>query len=149
VKLGTIFSNRNRKAVDMYHCVIATSRYLDFEDFMTQPGKTEVIREESGTIVMKHIASVKTDLLVVDEKLKDMDGIELVRKSIMINPSVNTVVVSDLSVKNFHEASEGLGVLLQVPEHPARHHGEEVMKLLEKIHFRLKELDSAGEREVR
>ena len=52
-----------------------------------------------------------TDLVIVDEQLDDMSGIEFVGRLVQVNPLVNTAIVGSLSDEDFHEATEGLGVL--------------------------------------
>ena len=58
------------------------------------------------------------DLVIVDEQLDDMSGIEFVKQLVKVNPLVNTTIVSSLADEEFHEATEGLGVLMQLPPHP-------------------------------
>jgi hypothetical protein len=43
---------------------------------------------------------------------------------------INCAAISSLSHKDFHEASEGLGVLMQLPESPGR---DDAAKLLEHL----------------
>jgi hypothetical protein len=62
----------------------------------------------------------------------------LVRKAIVIDPSVNAVVVSGLAPGTFHETTEGLGVLLQLPPYPEKSHGEAVLNLLGSVVIRLR-----------
>jgi two-component SAPR family response regulator len=134
----------------MYQCIIVTSRAGDFKEFaggVAQHGAVEVIWEQSGEKALKHIAGGKTDLVVVDETLRDMTGTEWIRKAVKINPAVNTVAVSSLSAGNFHETTEGLGILFQLPVHPEKYHGEEVLRQLERICLPLRKSDPAAKRE--
>ena len=91
-----------------------------------------VARARSGQDVMLQIADRSYDLLIADEHLSDMTGLELARKVVLINPMVNIAVVSRLSQEDFHEASEGLGILMQLSPDP----GDEEIGIL------LKNLDS-------
>jgi CheY-like chemotaxis protein len=56
--------------------------------------------------------------MIIDEDLHDMTGLDLVRRLLPVNALVNTAVVSALPSEAFHEASEGLGVMAQLPPHP-------------------------------
>jgi DNA-binding NarL/FixJ family response regulator len=56
--------------------------------------------------------------VVIDENLLDMPGLDLVRRLLPINAMINTVVLSELPREDFHEASEGLGVMAQLPPIP-------------------------------
>ena len=51
----------------------------------------------------------------------------------MVNPLVNTAIVGEQSKKEFHEATEGLGVLMQLPRHPQERDAEALLAILDKI----------------
>lgn len=55
------------------------------------------------------------DLVIVDEALPDMSGMEFIKALVMKNPMANTALFSDLSEEDFHEVTEGLGVLGKIP----------------------------------
>ena len=57
-------------------------------------------------------------LCLVDGDLPDMKALGLVLSLIEINACVTSAVVSPLSEEAFHEASEGLGVLLRLSPGP-------------------------------
>jgi DNA-binding response OmpR family regulator len=70
------------------------------------------------------------DLIVIDEKIPEMNGLGCIEKLISSNPMLNCAVISSLSPDEFHEASEGLGILMQLPEKPAK---EDAVKLLDHL----------------
>ncbi len=72
----------------------------------------------------------RVDLIVADEQVTDMSGIDCIRKMITVNPMLNFAAVSSLPNEMFHEASEGLGVLMQLPVSPGK---KEVKKLLDRL----------------
>jgi two-component SAPR family response regulator len=55
---------------------------------------------------------------VIDEILPDMPGLDLVRRLLPINAMINTVMISALPSEAFHDASEGLGIMAQLPPQP-------------------------------
>lgn len=57
-------------------------------------------------------------LCVVDGELPDAGPFELVGRLMRVNAMVHTAVISELSDKAFHEAGEGLGILLRLPPRP-------------------------------
>jgi len=65
--------------------------------------------------------------VVIDEDLHDMTGLDLVRRLLPINALINTVVVSELPAEAFHEASEGLGIMAQLPPQPAPEHARTIL----------------------
>ena len=56
--------------------------------------------------------------MIIDTGLPDSAPLALVQKLLLVNAMVNTAVVSPLSEAEFHEASEGLGVLARLPGEP-------------------------------
>jgi hypothetical protein len=66
------------------------------------------------------VAERAVDLLVADEFLADMTGLDLIKMVVSKRPMVSCAVVSSLSPADFHEAGEGLGILMQLPVGPGR-----------------------------
>jgi len=79
---------------------------------------------ESGGIGISMITESKIDLVVTDENLADMTGLEFIQKIVSIKPMVNCAAVSSLTPEDFHETSEGLGILMQLPVRPGKEHAE-------------------------
>lgn len=88
---------------------------------------------ESGTNAIVEIAEECFDLVVTDENLGDMTGLEFIKKVISKNPLVNFAAVSSLSPADFHEASEGLGILMQLPVRPDQEQTEKLLRQLKTI----------------
>ncbi len=80
------------------------------------------------------IASAKAiDLIITDEMLRDSTGLELVARLLTVNPMITCASVSRLSPEEFHEASEGLGIMAQLPIHPGKEHAESLLHRLRQI----------------
>ena len=56
--------------------------------------------------------------MVIDQDLGDMTGINLVPELIQINALINIALVSDQSEEDFHEVTEGLGIMMKLSPHP-------------------------------
>lgn len=85
----------------------------------------------NGQAVLKKAAAGSVQIVVVDRQLDDMEGLALVNRLAENHPFVNTALVSSLSEHDFHEKTEGLGVLMQLPDPP---NGKSAEKLL--AHYR-------------
>lgn len=83
--------------------------------------------------VFSKIENNRFDLLIVDEMLSDIKGLECIEKTVFNNPFLNTAAISSLSSKDFHEKSEGLGVLMQISVNPGSGDGEKMIDYLKKI----------------
>ncbi len=84
----------------------------------------------AGTAQLKGRA---VDLVIVDEQLDDISGIEFVEQFVKVNPLANTAIVGSLPEAEFHEATEGLGVLMQLPPRPQERDAENLLAILAKI----------------
>lgn len=88
---------------------------------------------DSSQQVLEAISEAAFDLLIADESLGDMAGIDLIGKVIALDPMLNCAVVSSLPPDAYHEASEGLGILMQLPNEPGQEEADMLMKHLKKI----------------
>ena len=75
---------------------------------------------ESGQQVLVYVAKTTPALALIDTDLPDMSALDLARQLVSTNAMVNIALVSDASQEHFHEATEGLGILSQLPSEPAK-----------------------------
>ena len=87
----------------------------------------------SGREALSAVSENVFDLLVADEHLGDMTGLELIKSVIASQPMLNCAVVSSLSPLDFHEVSEGLGILMQLPVEPGKQEADQLLEHLKKI----------------
>ena len=88
---------------------------------------------ETGGYALSMIAERDFDLVITDENLGDMTGLEFIKTVITQKPMVNCAAVSTLLPDDFHEASEGLDILLQLPVRPGPEYAKELLGHLKKI----------------
>lgn len=88
---------------------------------------------ESGKIALRQATDATVDLVITDEKIGDMTGLDFAARLVVVNPMVNCAVISQLSPEKFHEVSEGLGVLAQLPVHPGPEHAKALLQRLKNI----------------
>jgi DNA-binding response OmpR family regulator len=93
----------------------------------------QIIRAESGGIGLSMIAEDNFDLVVAAENIGDMTGLEFIRAIVAKRPMVNCAAVSSLTPEDFHEASEGLGILMQLPVRPGQEHADMLLGQLKNI----------------
>ena len=120
----------------MFKLLLVTANkdaFTDFASALSTHADVELTRAESGGVALDMVTDTPVDLVVADEDLGDMRGLELAYKVISVNPMVNCAVASDLSHEDFHEASEGLGLLDQLPLQPGAEQADELVELLKKI----------------
>lgn len=93
----------------------------------------EIVSAATGVDGFLLLKDRKINLVIIDQQLGDIDGISFVKQLVKINPLINTAIVSTLSAEDFHEATEGLGVLMQLPKEPQERDGDTLLTILEKI----------------
>jgi CheY-like chemotaxis protein len=93
----------------------------------------QISQAESGSYALSMIAKRDFDLVVTDEDLEDMTGLDFIKTVIAQNPMVNCAAVSSLLPDDFHEASEGLGILMQLPVRPGHEYAGELLEHLKNI----------------
>jgi response regulator RpfG family c-di-GMP phosphodiesterase len=109
----------------------------DFASALKTNDEVELLWAESGGNALAIAAETFVDLVVIDTVVGDMTGLDLAEKMLSVNPMINCTVVSLLTSKEFHEASEGLGLLAQLPENPEKEHAEDLLLRIKNIKGRL------------
>ena len=77
--------------------------------------RVETLWAHDGVRALEKAAAESPDLVVVDESLGGMNGLEWIRHLMGVNAFIPTAAVSRQPRDAFHEASEGLGVMVQLP----------------------------------
>lgn len=93
----------------------------------------ELLTVESGETALSMISKSVVDLVITDEKLSDMTGLAFAEKIILLNPMINCVAISSLPPEEFHAASEGLGLMDQLPVQPGKEDAEKLLRTLRYI----------------
>ena len=102
-------------------------------DVMATEGDLEIHHADCGAKAMAMAGEMVYDLVVADEKLGDMSAIEFAENLTRLNPMINCAVVSALDPAEFHEASEGLGILFQLPPQPGEADAGELLRRLREV----------------
>ncbi len=105
----------------------------DFESGLRQDKEIKIERVNSCEKAFDLISEKNFDLAVADENIAGTPGLEFVEKLVSINPLINCAVISSLGAKDFHEASEGLGVLTQIPLRPDQKHAKILLQKLKAV----------------
>lgn len=88
---------------------------------------------DSAHQALTSLSKINVDLVVADETVGDMTGLEFFKRVIAVNPMVNGAAVSSLSKEAYHEASEGLGLLMQLAPNPGKAESERLMANLNRV----------------
>lgn len=109
------------------------SRFSVLVDRLKQEQDLELVPVATGAAGLEKLTNKRLDLVIVDEQLDDMSGIEFVKQFVTVNPLANTAILGSLPDEEFHEVTEGLGVLMQLPLQPDKEDAERLLAVLAKI----------------
>jgi CheY-like chemotaxis protein len=124
----------------MIKLLLVTPDQESFRDFtvaLIKNDDVEMSRAATGQEGLTILSETPVDLVIVDDSVGDMTGIEFMKKLLSINPMINCAAVSPLPHEAFHEASEGLGVLAQLPVAPGKPDAEKLLRHLKDINILL------------
>ena len=107
--------------------------FADLTLFFKKKVKIEISWATSGQNALNIISDHPFDLVIVDDQLSDMAGLGFIKKLVTINPMINSALVSKLSHDEFHEQTEGLGILAQLPKKPNKVQADDLLKKLKRI----------------
>jgi DNA-binding NarL/FixJ family response regulator len=120
----------------MLRIVLTTTRLKAWQAFaaaLTANPEVHLVHAASGAEALEAARPAAPHLVIIDADLPDTTPFDLVQKLLMVNAMVNTAVVSPLSDEEFHEASEGLGILGRLPDEPGRSDAGELLHKLRKV----------------
>jgi DNA-binding response OmpR family regulator len=117
----------------MPEIVIVTSDRKEFSSLVRElcaNSDCRILWDDSMERAGERVSGATPDLMIVDEEVDGLSNLEIARHIVLTNALVNLAVVSSLSHEDFHEASEGLGILAQLPRSPGV---DDALRLLEAI----------------
>ncbi len=117
----------------MWRVLVVTEsppRFTEFAKALREEGEAECIWAESPEAGMEMAAGPHPAIVIVDETIGGTPGLDWVKQLLKVNAFLNTAVVSSLNSSDFHEASEGLGVALQLSPDPGERDARNVLSWL-------------------
>lgn len=120
----------------MTQILIVTSEKKNFSEFMDglkQDKTVTIITADSQDEAIDKLSPDLPDLIVIDENVDGTSGLTIARNVLMKNAMANQAVVSSLSPEEFHDTSEGLGIMAQLPPEPDAAQAKIVLEILKKM----------------
>jgi DNA-binding NtrC family response regulator len=120
----------------MKKILIVTSqnqKFTEFADTLTREGGFDIVNVNSPEGAVAHVGGAVPRLVVIDEIVGGTPGLTIARSILMKNAMINQAVVSPLTPEEFHEASEGLGIMAQISPVPDAASAKLVMDILAKM----------------
>lgn len=104
-----------------------------FAESLSSVPRVEFEAVRSGAEALRVVRTTPPELAIIDFELPDSEPLHLVQELLAVNAMMNTALVSPLSDEEFHEATEGLGILARLPLLPKPGEVAEVLNRLRQI----------------
>lgn len=95
-----------------------------------QEGGAEILWAHDSETAFSKVAADPPDLVIVDETIGETSGLDWIRRLMEVNAFIHTAAVSGLSHEEFHETSEGLGIMDQLPPRPGKTDAQRIVNTL-------------------
>lgn len=106
---------------------------LSFVEGFSSDTDVHLEKVASGAEALSAVRTAPPQLAVIDVGLPDTEPLPLVQELLTVNAMVNTAVLSPLTEEEFHEASEGLGILAHLPLQPGKSDAVELVRKLRQV----------------
>lgn len=106
---------------------------MNLKESLLASGRVELVEATTSDQAFQAVKDTNPELVVVCHQLAGMTGLDFINELVQVNPLVNTALVSELSGDEFHEATEGLGVLMPLPLNPGDVEAGKLLAKMEKI----------------
>lgn len=106
---------------------------IQLKKSLAASGKVELLEALNPEQAFQAVKTENPELVIVDHQLSGMTGLQFVNDLVKVNPLVNTALVSQLNGEEFHEETEGLGILMPLPLEPGESESNALLGKMEKI----------------
>jgi DNA-binding NtrC family response regulator len=109
------------------------SRFSELSEAIANRADCRLRWLDSVPEAMTEIGTAAPHLVIIDEEVDQLSCLAVAEKIIMRNAMVNMAVVSELGEEEFHEATEGLGILAGLPTRPGKADLEKLLAVMPRI----------------
>jgi DNA-binding response OmpR family regulator len=120
----------------MLHILLVSARQeavRAFAEGLSSDPEVHLDQVSSGAEALQTLRSTSPQLAVIDSALPDTEPLPLVQKLLKVNAMINMAVFTTLSDEEFHEVSEGLGILAHLPLRSGKSDAVELLHKLRQI----------------
>ncbi len=106
--------------------------------------RAELTFVDSAAAAFDSVGRGQIDLAIVGEELVDASPVECITQMVRCNPMINCAMISGMDHDAFHEATEGLGILMQLPPAPSQEDATALLAKVDSIAMQLSGLAGKG-----
>ncbi|HEB70190.1 MAG TPA: response regulator [Desulfobulbus sp.] len=115
----------------MYTLLLVSSRMGDLSDFtatISAPPDITLHQVDSRKDALRMVREQNPHLVIIDQEIRDNNPLELVMELLAVNAMINTAMITSMDADEWHEKSEGLGMMPPISDSPTE---KEALALLE------------------
>lgn len=123
-------------ATVQYKILFVTARPAQLKEFseaFSLDKKLGLVMVNSSKEAIAAAREIKPALAIVDDQVRGVAGLDIIRRLIEENAFIQTAAISDLTDEEFHNRSEGLGVLMQLPLVPEKNDAHKLIEQLKQV----------------
>ena len=120
----------------MLRILLVADQTLAFEElagFLSDEGQADILWGHDSQTALDKAAADAPDLVIVDEYIGEVECLDWIQRLIRVNAFIQTAAVSRLPHEVFHEMSEGLGIMAQLPPRPGKPDARRVLGMMGKV----------------
>lgn len=106
-------------------------RWIDFSKTLEKETDTLIDMVKTGAEAVDTARNKNPLAMLIDDDIQDIPGLDLVRQLLAVNAMIHLALASDLAEDQFHEKTEGLGLIMKLSPYPDV---TEAHKLAERLH---------------
>lgn len=111
----------------------APENLKSLEEALGSDSSVVIVKAETAEDALRIAREEKPQLAVVDSAISGTDPQKLIMDFMAVNAMMNTALVSAMNEDEFHEKTEGLGIMMRLPENPGPDEAKELLETLKGI----------------
>jgi len=108
----------------------------DLSDFTAtisaQPDIT-IHQVDSRKDALRMVREQKPHLVIIDQEIRDKNPLDLVMELLVINAMINTAMITSMDADEWHEKSEGLGMMPPISNPPTEKDAHTLLESFRKM----------------
>ena len=127
------FLSRNNIVIEIVTVASASEKFQALVDGLESTPEVHISWAKTSAEAINLATASTPALMIIDAQMDDQSGLGIAHEVILVNAGINMALISDAPADEFHAASEGLGILAQLPPNPGISEAEHLLNLIQKL----------------
>ena len=120
----------------MYTLLLVSPRMGDLSNFTdTISAQPDIIlhQVDSRKDTLRMVQEQKPHLVIIDQEIREKNPLDLVMEILVINAMINTAMITSMDADEWHEKSEGLGMMPPISNPPTEKDAHALLESFRKM----------------